>query len=237
MTKTPNRLVTEFPPFDAITVQSAGLRKLDDDTYASTLYTDADDFGMLGGYMRVLAAQELHWQDAASTFVFCNGRSAKQIAKFGPQVPTDAEIYAEEFKRGITQDERSLSAENVRTPRVLLEDKSVNTVASIGELLSMCAVQGWEHIGLVSSDYHIPRIRALCGLIFEKLGYKPVDISFISAETIVKELRPGVYDEEINAAYQTPTALERIRNEQIGCDDITAGRYHIGEFQLAPRQS
>lgn len=236
MTKTPTGLIAELPPLDAITVQSAGLRKLDDGTYASTLYTDSDDFGMLGGFMRVRAAQELYWQDAASTFVFCNGRSAKQIAKFGPQVPTDAEIYADEFKIGIAQDERSQSAENARTPRVLLEDKSVNTVASIGELLSMCAVQGWEHIGLVSSDYHIPRIRALCGLIFEKLGYKPVDISFISAEAIVKESRPGIYDAEIDSAYQTPLALQRISNEKAGCEDIAAGRYHIGEFQLAPRQ-
>jgi len=221
-----------LPELDVITVQSAGLRKLPDGTYASTLYTDTDDFGMLGGFVRALAAQELYWQRPAVPFVFCNGKSAKQIAKFGPDVPTDAEIYAKEFQEGIDGDER----EQTQAPQILLENTSVNTVASIGNLIAMCTAHGWKRMGLVSSDYHIPRIKALCGLIFEKLGEEPVTITFMSAEAILKELRPGVYDEEINAAYRTPAALERIRNEQNGLDDIAAGRYHIGEFQLAPTQ-
>lgn len=222
---------------DAITVQSAGLRRLDDSTYASTLYANADEFGMLGGYMRIRAAQELYWRKPSIPFVFCNGKSAKQIAKFGPDVPTDAEVYAKEFNRDLTQDERSQASSHTPAPKVFLEDTSVNTVASISELFAMCAEQGWKYIGLVSSDYHIPRIEALCSLIFKKLGSKPVEITFISAEAIIKELRPGVYDNEIDAAYKTPAAQQRLKNEQNGCNDIAAGRYYIGEFQLASNTS
>lgn len=96
----------------------------------------------------------------------------------------------------------------------------------------MCEVHGWKRIGLISSDYHIPRIEALCGLILQKLNNK-VEISFMSAEALLMGLRPGVYDKEIQIAYQTDLALERIKNEQNGCNDISAGRYHIDEFQLA----
>ncbi len=232
-----NALDLELPKLDVITVQSGGLRKSGDNTYASTLYTDVDDFGMLGGFVRVLAAEELYWRDPATPFIFCNGKSAKQIAKFGPDVPTDAEIYAEEFRQGVVQDARGQTREaNLPEPKILLEDTSVNTVESIGRLMTMCATRGWKRMGLISSDYHIPRIKALCGLIFEKLGEEPVTITFMSAESILKELRPGVYDDEIDTAYQTPAAHERIKNEQNGLRDIAAGRYHIGEFQLAPRR-
>jgi hypothetical protein len=231
----PKKLETQHPPFDAITVQSAGLRMEENGTYASTLYSSTDEFGMLGGNMRVLAAQELYWLYPASAFVFCNGKSAKQIAKFGPEVPTDAEIYAEEFKRGIDQSSRDKFDEKLLEPKIFLEDKSVNTVASIGLLLGMCTTHDWKRIGLVSSDYHIPRIQALCDLIFKKLGDNPVEISFISAEAVLKELRPGMYDEEIDDAYQTVAAQERLKNEENGLQDIKAGRYHIGEFQLAPK--
>jgi uncharacterized SAM-binding protein YcdF (DUF218 family) len=152
-------------------------------------------------------------------------------------VPSDAEIYAEEFKRGIVQDERAGANDAAPAPKVFLEDKSVNTVASVNQLLAMCAEHGWKRIGLVSSDYHIPRIKTLCDLILKKLGRKPVEITFLPAEAIVKEVQPGVYDAEIDTAYQTPAAQKRIKNEKKGCEDIAAGRYHIGEFQLASKNS
>lgn len=235
MAETINTLESLLTELDVMTVQSAGLRMLADGSYSSTLYTDSDNFGMLGGFARVLAAQELYWHNPDIPFVFCNGKSAKQIAKFGPDVPSDAEIYAEEFKRGIAQDLRSQSSDtSVQPPEILLEDTSVNTVASIRELINMSTSHKWQRMGLVSSEYHLPRIKALCGLIFEKLGEQPVDITFISAETVLKELLPGVYDDEIDAAYKTLSAKNRIKNEQQGLDDIINGRYHIGEFQLAP---
>lgn len=219
-------------PLDAVVVQSAGLRKAENGEYASTLYSDRDEFGMLGGNMRVLAALELYRHYPTSTFVFCNGKSAKQIAKFGPEVPTDAEIYAEEFRADINQDKHDVNGKKSPEPKIFLENKSVNTIASIGEVLVMCAAHEWERIALISSDYHIPRIEALCGLIFEKLGEHPVKITFISAEAVLKELRPGMYDKEIDNAYQTEAARERLKNEAKGLSDIKAGRYHIGEFQL-----
>jgi len=186
--------------------------------------------------MRVRAAQELYWLNPALPYVFCNGRSAKQIAKFGPDVPTDAEIYADEFRRGISEDDRYKKIQGASDPKIILEDVSVNTIASISELLGMCEAYGWKRMGLISSDYHIQRIEALCGLIFEKLGRKHVDVSFMSAEAILKALRPKMYGPEIDAAYATESAKLRIKNERNGCDDIAAGRYHIGEFQLAAKR-
>lgn len=216
--------------FDVIAVQSAGLRRLDDGTYRTTLYTDRDDFGMLGGFVRVLAAEELFWQKPDLPFVFCNGKSAKQIAKFGPNVPTDAEIHEEQFVQDILRDQRHTLT--TPQPTTFLENTSVNTVASIVNLFDMSKEHGWQTMGLISSDYHIPRIQALCELIFAQLQSRPVTLTFLSAERLLKERRPGVYDTEIDTAYATPDALERIKNEQNGCQDIAAGRYHLGEFQL-----
>ena len=52
MTETAQHASLHLSELDVITVQSAGLRRLPDGTYASTLYTDTDDFGMLGGFVK-----------------------------------------------------------------------------------------------------------------------------------------------------------------------------------------
>lgn len=61
------------------------------------------------------------------------------------------------------------------------------------------------------------------------------DVYFISAEKYVKEIDPGKYDEVIDKAYRSEEAQKRIASEAKGLEDIRAGRYAVGEFQLEKR--
>ncbi|HEU4914838.1 MAG TPA: hypothetical protein VFT16_05590 [Candidatus Saccharimonadales bacterium] len=52
------------------------------------------------------------------------------------------------------------------------------------------------------------------------------------AETKIKLLAPGIYDEETDAAYNSKEGQKRLYNENQGLMHIRAGNYVMTEFQL-----
>jgi hypothetical protein len=100
---------------DVIVVLCAGLY-FSEGKFYPTKYIHSDDFGMLGGSIRVDAALALYLQKKAVNFLFSAGVSAKQLAKYGPSVPPDAKIYAEVFLRRLgtmTKEATSLERPNI----------------------------------------------------------------------------------------------------------------------------
>jgi hypothetical protein len=83
----------------------------------------------------------------------------------------------------------------------------------------------------MSADFHIPRVKALCELIQDKIPVE-ADLEFIMAESTLKRLKPGMYDAEIDTAYASAEGKKRIANEAQGLRDLQDGTYHLGEFQL-----
>lgn len=149
-------------------------------------------------------------------------------------MPTEAQIYREKFLRcldGLRKNDKE-KFKDVEDPVITLEDKSFSTLTNIKEVLQMIKDRGWKKVALVTSAYHVPRARALYEQALKQHEEIQVSIDFLSAEKIAKKTEPGKYDEFIEMAYQSTEAQKRISNEKKGLEDIKAGRYAAGEFQL-----
>ena len=217
-------------PYDAVIVLCGGLRKVDAG-YQPTTFEDGDEFGMLGGFIRVVAAAELYWQGRASRFLFSTGVSAKQIAKFGPDVPPEAGVYRDLFVETIHANARRQNL-TLPLPEMFLEDKSVNTVANLQESVAICKREGWQCVAIISSEYHVPRIAALYDLIATHAPLLAAHPIFLAAEPIVTQAQPGAYDAQIDAAYRSEIGQKRIANEHAGLAHIQSGQYTLHEYQL-----
>jgi hypothetical protein len=204
--------------YDAVIVLSGGIRKTPAG-FAATTYTDDDGFGMMGGHMRVLAASVLCMQQAAGSFVFTTGITAKTIGMFGNDVPSEASVYSKEFLERI--------APAGTPPTVILEERSANTIGNVKEFAAIMKTNGWKKVAILSSEYHLPRIEALCNLL-----QVPGQLLFLSAEEIVQREWPGMYDDEIKTAYASEAGKKRLQNEAGGTAAIKAGGYNPAEHQL-----
>ncbi len=102
------------------------------------------------------------------------------------------------------------------------------------ETLELKEEKGWEKVALISSDYHIPRIKALFekALREEKDKDIKLELDYVSAEEKVKESHPGRYDDIIEQAYKTGDAQKRLKSEKRGLEDMEKGTYAEREFQL-----
>ncbi len=222
-------------PYDAIIVFGGGLHKLGE-KYYPTDYRQGDQFGMLGAGIRMAAALELYFQKKAKEFVFTTGVTEKSRSEYGPDVPTEAAVYREKFLRSLDalkkRGDYKEKFKEVEAPDVILEDKSFSTLSNIQEILQIIQNRGWKKVAIVSSDYHMPRVRALYQQALGQHKEILIDIDFRSAEDIVKEAEPGKYDDVIKRAYKSEEARRRVSNEARGLEDIKSGKYAVGEFQL-----
>jgi uncharacterized SAM-binding protein YcdF (DUF218 family) len=202
---------TPLYKYDAVVVLCGGLYR-EGNTYHATTYAHSDEFGMLGGAMRVSAAVALYSEGVSQTFLFSSGISAKHIARFGPDVPPDAKVYGDEFVQALAALEQKpnhdILTSQLEKPIVLLETKSVNTVNNVIEVAKIVAEKGWKHIALLSSDVHIGRIEALYHMMEKERPdlLSSATVEFLSAEKIMLETYPGIYDADIVAAHATPAA-------------------------------
>jgi uncharacterized SAM-binding protein YcdF (DUF218 family) len=168
---------------------------------------------MLGSHIRVLAAAELYRAGCSDVFLFSTGISQKSLARFGPEVPAEAVVYAEHFR-----------ADTGAGPAVLLEQESVNTAGNLAAIARLAAEHRWQELAIVTSEYHLARGREL----FRRAGGGPA-AEFLSAEAVLMAARPGAFDEEIAAGYASPAGLKRTARERQGLADLYAGRYDAGE--------
>ena len=216
--------------YDVVAVLCGGLQKIGND-YIPTTFSDSDEFGMLGGHVRPMAAAQLYGSGACNSILFSTGVSAKQIEKFGPDVPAEAYIYRDAFLRDVTRLEVRQPAD-VGSIKIFIEDESVNTVGNIEHIVQMCIDNNWQHVGILSSDYHIPRIRAHLKLLMEQTGLT-MKFEFLLSESILKAAHPNMYDSTFEVAYNSPEGQKRLVNERKGLMSIESGRYVFSEFQLA----
>lgn len=221
--------------FDALIVLGGGLNKLNDKFYP-TDYRQGDEFGMLGAGMRLVAAVDLYLDGQVKNIVFSTGATEKNKSAHGPNIPTEAETYQDKFLRSLDalkkRKENAEKIKNLEEPETILEEKSVTTLTNIKECLQIVKDKGWKKIAIVSSDYHIPRIKALYEQALKQHPELQIEIEFMSAEDVVKKAEPGKYDKIIETAYKTPEAKKRLANEAKGVKDIKSGKCALGEFQL-----
>lgn len=119
----------------------------EDDGYRSLAYSDTDGGGLIsGGKARVIAGAE--------------------IAKHFPEitiVTTSVEKSGDLSHASVMKEE--LMHRGVEEERILMEEQSTNTVSELTEMLLLAIENGWKKIGLVTSEYHIPRVSRMLELL------------------------------------------------------------------------
>ncbi len=225
--------------YDAVIVLGGGLRKVGD-RYYPTDYRDADEFGMYGAGMRIVAALDLYLNSRAGRFVFATGKTEKGKSQYGSDIPTEAEVYKEKFLRMIDglkrREDYKERFSGLDAPEIVLEDKSFNTMSNIKEILKMIEDNNWRNVAIVSSDYHIPRVKDLYERLSDKSEDSDIKVDFLSAENIVKKAEPGKYDEVMRRAYESEVAQRRLKSETQGVEDLKKGTYASGEFQFEKKE-
>ena len=182
--------------------------------YRSTGVDEGDAFGVLWGEARVLAVAELA-ERFPEAILIITGVSAET----GPWI-------VEELKQlGVSPD------------RIILEDRSTDTLSQIGAVLGIVWEKGLKHVVFVTSEYHVPRTRALFEN-FEQLVTPNAQMKhtvsefkssgarwvFLAAEDILPQ-RDKKYVETIAGFKKSPAYLKRLKNEKRGLMMIKNGEY------------
>lgn len=214
--------------WDALIILGSNIKR-DGDGYRPVTYDDYDTFGMLAGEIRVIAAAILYEQNVTSTFVFSTGTSEKTKEILGPNVPSEATVYSQDFLSRIRSSDRP-------PPAVILEDRSVNTYSNLTECIAIIRRNRWKHVAIMSARYHMARVQMLWELAREKHPVATTAV-FVAAEDVVTEYLPGIYEDMIEAAYSSPQGRRRLRNEARGVHDMRDGKYVLAEFQLSRADS
>jgi sialic acid synthase SpsE/uncharacterized SAM-binding protein YcdF (DUF218 family) len=156
---------SEITP-DAIIVLTGGtVAYIDIDgstKYRSTTYEERDNFGTLGGDVRVKAAAILSRRYPEAALVTTSKREGEMVSH--------ARVAADE-----------LIALGVDPSRIALEEKSINTKTQIDESFQLATVRGWNKVLFVASDYQVERAAAFARAIPDSIGKFPC----ISAESIL----------------------------------------------------
>jgi hypothetical protein len=209
--------------YDAVIILGSNIRQAGDG-YRPVTYEDYDQFGMLAGEIKVIAAVVLCEHDVTDTFVFSTGTSEKTRAAFGSGIPTEAAVYSQDFLSRI-------GSSNRPDPTIILEDRSVNTYSNLTECIAIIRTNQWTHVAIMSARYHMPRVQALWELAQRK---HPVTAGtdFLAAEDVITKYLPGIYEDIIKAAYSSPQGRIRRKNEAQGLQDMRNGKYITAEFHL-----
>jgi hypothetical protein len=127
---------------------------------------------------------------------------------------------------------RELKELGILKDRILLEEESTSTRTEVVELIKFSRAHKWKRVVVLTSDYHIPRTKALYeGLeryitekdnlsVEEILAFrKNTDVTFVSAEEILSLNDPG-FAEMVSNLHKTPEYQNRVKSEQEGLEQL-----------------
>jgi len=192
---------------DVIIVLSGGTvaekdQKTGTTVYRSTMYSEADAFGTLGGIARVEAAVLLA-KKYPHAYVITTSQN-----KLGGK--SHACIEADE-----------LIARGVPGERIILEEKSVNTKTQICESLVIARTRNFNRVLFVSNEYHIPRVHAFVEYTEEPF---PGKVGYQGAESVLIEHNPA-FAAEFELLKKSESYQRRLLAEAQGVEAIKNGSY------------
>lgn len=192
-------------------------------TYGDTEVQGYDKyFGMImAGRDRVIAAAEL-----GKTFP---GMTLVAMSNIDRRRRSDASIVADELKkRGIPEEQ------------MLLEENSVSTFTELVEMVKLAVKNNWSKIAIVSTGFHIPRIRKMMDNLESIMSYndpeffeaikvfrdKNINVYFISADDVLASVSSH-YKKLIAEVRQKPGYANMLESEQRGMHAIAEGTYKV----------
>jgi uncharacterized SAM-binding protein YcdF (DUF218 family) len=199
---------------DAIVVLAGGIKQGVSGRWVSTDLTDADDtLGAPGGKTRVLATAVLATAHPTTT-VIASGGKGFDVPKDAPENrPLLAEILRDELVEC-----------GVPVGRIVLESDSNTTYQALECLGALVAERDWRNIVIVTSRYHLPRLRAIVEAKFPELG---ASLRLVSAEEILSGVDPVRYKTAFADIYASAFMKERIAREERGIMQIKDGTYQF----------
>lgn len=197
----------------AVVVLGGMLKKIDDGTWRTTHYNErVDDIGPMGDRIRVDAAAYLY-RSNPSLLIIVSGRKGK-LNKL-----KNAPIISSIIKK-------ELIALNVPKHKIIEEKRSENTHQQLQELKKIIIKRQLERVGIISNEWHLPRIKAMIGTDPElKKLQSAKKILLLSADRIVLENEPDIWQEVIKKAYASKELKKRIALEKMGIRQIKNGSY------------
>ena len=110
--------------------------------------------------------------------------------------------------------------------RIVGEEKSNTTYGQLLNVIEIAKQNGICELSVVSSDYHLPRVRAMMENIDElRNGYLDIKINYISAEEVCAKEKPEYWRDLIKDAYNSEYMKSIIGREKKGVQDIEDGIY------------
>jgi hypothetical protein len=227
-------LVPKLGPPASIDIVLCGGTYQAGDKFLPTTYAHGDDFGMLGGEMRTIAAVARAKHGLSQRVMFSGGKSRKGAALRGGDhipAPPAAQVYAEHFTELFLADEGDFDSD-VPMPPLERDIETPNTAANIRYGLELAHRNGWLEVTYISNLYHEERVLELSAIAEEDLCVAGIRVSFVAAENVARAAYPGEYDQMIEAAYASPAGQLRVANEARGVADLRAGRYAFTERRM-----
>lgn len=198
---------------DAFIVLCGGLVKNLDGSWRTTTFDDVGDHvGILGDRLRIDAASYLYQNIPNAQFIVSGGKGHLQI---NPSAPAMAPIMRKELlESGVPDD------------HIIVDDKTNSTYRQIMAIEHYHKEYGFSALGIISNDFHLPRIDAMCKHL-EPLPrlLAHIQITLISAEEVCIGADKEHWESIITKAYHSDEMKKRITLEQKGVADIIAGRY------------
>lgn len=203
-----------FLELDAVAVFGGGMIRNEHGRWRTTRFEETgDNFGVMGDYIRVLAAKEIYKKNPKITIITIGSKG--QFSHI-PDAPTLAELLKQE-----------LIEHKIPKNAIVEEKNGGNTYQQIMAIAELIKNFSFKKIGLVSNQYHIPRIRAMIEYNETlKKSLKTDTIIYLCAEEILIELDHQYnWKEVLRKVYESKTMKERVALENKGVKEIVEGRY------------
>ena len=132
---------------EALVVLGGGLFQEPNGSWRTTNFDEAgDEYGELGDRLRVIAASYLYKESPHLKLIVSGGRG--QLAEI-PDCPTLSVVLKKELI------ELDISSENI-----IEENSAYNTYQQLKNSLAVVRKLNLSEAGIISNEYHLPRIKA-----------------------------------------------------------------------------
>ena len=195
--------------FDEIIVLGGAIIQ-DKGTWRSASFNEGDKFSVTDARLRIEAAYHLYLNHMSQLFITSGGKGQNRDTE---NIPTVADVMKDE-----------LMGLGVPANLIICEANSENTYQQLNALLKISSEIPAQKIGLISSDWHLPRIRTMLDYIPQLAKLSGI-VELISAEQILIKYDPTSWRESIYKSRKSEKMRQRILIEQKGVNQIKEGTY------------
>lgn len=201
---------------DAVVVLAAGIKQDAKGSWVSTDLSFADDKrGAPGGKLRVLAGAALATHYSTAVIVTGGGKGYDARKNAPDNRPLLAEILCNE-----------LIARGIPKERIVLERKSNTTYQELQELEKLAFRRRWGRIVVVTSRYHLDRVRAMIEAKFTRFSQNAI-LEPVSAEDTLIANDRARWEALIEKEYASAYMRARRAREERSIEQIHSGVYQF----------